>query len=43
MTLIGLTFLGLELLTPGGFYVLFFGAGALLVGLVLGAGLASSV
>jgi len=29
---LGLIFVGLEVLTPGGFYVLFFGIGALVVG-----------
>jgi len=33
--LLGLALLGAELLTPGGFYVLFFGAGALVVGLLV--------
>jgi hypothetical protein len=36
--LVGLMLLGLEILTPGGFYVLFFGAGALVVGVLVGAG-----
>lgn len=31
---LGLLLAGLEILTPGGFYVLFFGVGALLVGLL---------
>lgn len=36
--LIGLALLGLELFTPGGFYVMFFGVGALLVGILTGVG-----
>ena len=36
--LVGFGLLGLEMVTPGGFYVLFFGAGALLVGLLVAAG-----
>ncbi len=36
--LVGLGLLGLEMVTPGGFYVLFFGAGALLVGVLVGLG-----
>ena len=36
--LIGLVLLGLEIATPGGFFVLFFGAGALLVGILVGIG-----
>ena len=36
--LIGLGLLGLELFTPGGFYVMFFGAGALVVGVLVGVG-----
>jgi membrane protein implicated in regulation of membrane protease activity len=37
---VGLVLAGLELLTPGGFFVIFFGAGALIVGVLvlLGAG-----
>jgi len=38
--LVGLGLLGLEILTPGGFYVLFFGAGALLVGVLAAFGVA---
>jgi hypothetical protein len=34
--LAGLAFFGLELFTAGGFYVMFFGAGALVVGLLVG-------
>ena len=37
--LVGLGLLGLEILTPGGFFVLFFGCGALLVGALVGLGL----
>lgn len=37
--LAGLGLLGLEMATPGGFYVFFFGAGALLVGALVAAGL----
>ncbi|HXH83775.1 MAG TPA: NfeD family protein [Candidatus Tectomicrobia bacterium] len=37
--LIGLALLGAELFTPGGFYVLFFGVGAILVGILVGVGL----
>jgi len=36
--LVGLGLLGLEMATPGGFYVLFFGAGALLVGILVAVG-----
>lgn len=32
---VGLTLAGIELFTPGGFFVIFFGAGALVTGLVL--------
>jgi membrane protein implicated in regulation of membrane protease activity len=35
---LGLALVGLEILTPGGFYVLFFGVGALVVGLAAGLG-----
>ena len=35
---LGLLLLGLEALTPGGFYVLFFGVGALVVGTLVGLG-----
>jgi len=38
-TLAGLGLLGLEVLTPGGFFVLFFGLGALAVGVLVGLGL----
>src|SRR5262245_36690912 len=40
---LGLGLLGLEALTPGGFYVLFFGIGALVVGTVVGLGVAGPV
>jgi inner membrane protein len=36
---VGLALIGLEVLTPGGFYVLFFGLGALVVGTLVGLGL----
>jgi membrane protein implicated in regulation of membrane protease activity len=35
---LGLALVGLEILTPGGFYVLFFGIGALVVGTAAGLG-----
>jgi hypothetical protein len=35
---LGLVLIGLEVLTPGGFYVLFFGIGALIVGTLAGFG-----
>lgn len=35
----GLALLALELLTPGGFFIIFFGIGALIVGLLSGLGL----
>jgi hypothetical protein len=35
---LGLVLIGLEVLTPGGFYVLFFGIGALVVGTLAGLG-----
>ena len=35
----GLALLALELLTPGGFFIIFFGIGALVVGLLSGLGL----
>jgi len=38
--LLGLALVAAELLTPGGFYLIFFGAGALLVGGLSAAGLA---
>lgn len=37
--LLGIVLLGVELLTPGGFWILFFGAGAIAVGLLELAGL----
>jgi membrane protein implicated in regulation of membrane protease activity len=37
--LLGLALLGLEILTPGGFYVLFFGISALAVGVLAGLGM----
>ena len=40
--LAGLGLLGVEVLTPGGFFVLFFGLGALVVALLVAAGLAGS-
>jgi inner membrane protein len=36
---LGLVLLGVEMATPGGFYILFFGLAALAVGTVVGAGL----
>jgi hypothetical protein len=41
--LLGLALLGAEMLTPGGFYVLFFGAAALVVGALVAAGAGGSV
>jgi membrane protein implicated in regulation of membrane protease activity len=38
--LVGLALLGVEVFTPGGFFVLFFGVGALLVALLAGLGVA---
>src|SRR5262245_9659366 len=37
--LVGLGLLGFEILTPGGFFVLFFGLGAIVVGALTGLGL----
>lgn len=37
--LVGLGLLGLEILTPGGFFVLFFGLAALAVGVLVGLGI----
>jgi membrane protein implicated in regulation of membrane protease activity len=37
--LLGLGLLGVEVLTPGGFFVLFFGIGALVVGVLAGLGI----
>jgi hypothetical protein len=36
---LGLVLLGVEILTPGGFYIIFFGVAALIVGLLAGLGL----
>jgi membrane protein implicated in regulation of membrane protease activity len=36
--LVGLALLGVEVFTPGGFFVLFFGVGALVVGVLVGLG-----
>jgi inner membrane protein len=41
--LVGLGLLGFEMLTPGGFFVLFFGLGALVVGALAGLGLTEPV
>jgi membrane protein implicated in regulation of membrane protease activity len=41
--LLGLVLLGLELSTPGGFFIAFFGAGALVVGVLTGLGLVGPV
>jgi hypothetical protein len=41
--LLGLVLLGLELSTPGGFFIAFFGAGALVVGILTGAGIVGQV
>ncbi len=38
--ILGIVLLGYELVTPGGFYVLFFGAAALALGALVGLGLA---
>jgi len=40
--LIGLVLLGAEMLTPGGFYILFFGLAALIVGSLTGLGFAQA-
>jgi membrane protein implicated in regulation of membrane protease activity len=40
--LVGLALLSLEMLTPGGFFVFFFGLAALVVGAVVGCGLSST-
>jgi membrane protein implicated in regulation of membrane protease activity len=40
---LGLALLGLEAITPGGFYVLFFGVGALVVGTAAGFGVGGPV
>lgn len=39
---LGLFLLGSEILTPGGFYMLFFGIGALVVGALVGLGMVQS-
>jgi membrane protein implicated in regulation of membrane protease activity len=41
--LLGILFLAIELLTPGGFYVLFFGVGALVTGLLVALGVVEPV
>jgi len=41
--LAGLGLLGFELLTPGGFFILFFGLGALVVGALAGLGLTEPI
>jgi hypothetical protein len=41
--LLGLVLLGVEMLTPGGFYFLFFGVAALIVGCLAGLGVAGPV
>jgi membrane protein implicated in regulation of membrane protease activity len=41
--LVGLGLLGFEMLTPGGFFILFFGLGALVVGALAGLGLTEPV
>jgi len=38
--LVGLVLMALEIMTPGGFYVLFFGVSAVVVGLLAGTGIA---
>lgn len=40
--LLGLLLLGAEMMTPGGFYILFFGLAALVVGAIAGTGLIES-
>jgi hypothetical protein len=40
---LGLVLVGLEILTPGGFYVIFFGIGALVVGTLVGLGVSGPV
>ena len=40
--LLGLVLLGVEMVTPGGFYILFFGLAALIVGSLTGLGLTES-
>ena len=39
---LGLVLLGVEMITPGGFYILFFGLAALIVGSLTGLGLAQA-
>jgi hypothetical protein len=41
--LLGLALMGLELSTPGGFFIAFFGAGALVVGILTGIGVIGPV
>ena len=41
--LLGLILLALEMATPGGFFIAFFGIGALLVGILAGAGVIETV
>jgi membrane protein implicated in regulation of membrane protease activity len=41
--LAGLGLLGIEALTPGGFFILFFGVGALIVGILASSGIAGPV
>ncbi len=41
--MLGLALLAAEILTPGGFYILFFGAGAILVGLMKLAGVSAGL
>jgi len=40
--LLGLVLLGIEMVTPGGFYILFFGLAALIVGSLAGLGIAQA-
>jgi membrane protein implicated in regulation of membrane protease activity len=40
--LLGLVLLGVEMVTPGGFYILFFGLAALIVGSLAGMGIAQA-
>ena len=40
--LLGLVLLGIEMVTPGGFYILFFGLAALIVGSLAGLGIAQT-
>src|SRR5262249_34423523 len=41
--LLGLVLLGLEMATPGGFFIAFFGGGALLVGILTGIGVVGPI